>query len=254
MSAESNEERLSRLARVRENQRKSRARRQQYIQELEQKVAACRAQVQQKDIEQRLSLQKLQRENVKLRNLLISLGVDGAYIDEYLRGDDDQATSQKIAIPALRRRLEPSTQPASEPGRSSGNSCSKDAGHASDLNLPDRAADKQPGPSSDSTAETSRTSDQQHETAAALKTVSGATAICDCSDNSWPANESALNTTLCAIAEELIHQYNTRGVDMSVIKEKLWAGFRKGMSAGEGCRVQNHILFEVLDEISGNLS
>ncbi|KAF4965593.1 hypothetical protein F66182_18013, partial [Fusarium sp. NRRL 66182] len=33
------DERLNRLARVRENQRKSRARRQQYIEELEQKVA-----------------------------------------------------------------------------------------------------------------------------------------------------------------------------------------------------------------------
>ncbi|KAL1989361.1 hypothetical protein VTN96DRAFT_123 [Rasamsonia emersonii] len=264
MSPETNEERLSRLARVRENQRKSRARKQQYIQELEQKVAACKAQARQKDIEQRLSLQKLERENAKLRSLLIRMGVDAGYIDEYLRGDCDdhdeeaRAVSEKIAIPALRRRVELS-QAVSRPSRSSCDTItgSKDAGYASRSNNTEQTANttdlKQPDPSSNPTAETGRIPDAPRETAADTKTLSRAATICDC-DDSWPADESALNTTLCAIAEELIHRYNTRGVDMAVIKEKLCAGFRRGMSVGEGCRVQNHVLFEVLDEISGNLS
>lgn len=77
--------------------------------------------------------------------------------------------------------------------------------------------------------------------------------ICDCgpASNSWPEVDNPLNTTLCGIAEDLIHQYNVRGVDINVIKKKLWAGFRNGTT--DGCRVQNQVLFEVLDEISGSM-
>lgn len=71
-------------------------------------------------------------------------------------------------------------------------------------------------------------------------------------DPSFPTNEDVLNTTLCAIAEELVSQYNTRGVDLAEIQKKLWVGFTKSCATGEECRVQNHILFQVLDEISGD--
>jgi hypothetical protein len=33
------------------------------------------------------------------------------------------------------------------------------------------------------------------------------------------------------------------------IRQRLWSGLQSGVS-GDGCRVQNNILFEVLDEIS----
>lgn len=80
--------------------------------------------------------------------------------------------------------------------------------------------------------------------------------VCDCppneDKNQWPADEDILNTTLCAIADELISQYNTRGVDRAEIQQKLWLGFRKGLNSGDGCRVQNQLLFQVLDEISND--
>lgn len=85
----------------------------------------------------------------------------------------------------------------------------------------------------------------------------GVISDCECNDqdaDSWPKDESRFGTTLCAVAGELIRQYNTLGVDLTDIKKRLWTGFRKEMAAGEGCRVQNQLLFEVLNEISGNLS
>jgi hypothetical protein len=186
--------------------------------------------------------------------------MNAGYVDAYLRGDDDRASSEKVAIPVLKRPEQPSTQMVSTASSSCTNSCSNDAGPVSDMNrahhTPDLIKSKQPDTSSDS-AETNRIPDQhQNETVDAMK-ISTAITICDCSPDAndpYPADENALNTTVCAIAEELIHQYNTRGVDISVIKEKLCQGFRKGIAAGEGCRVQNYILFEVLDEISNNLS
>lgn len=78
--------------------------------------------------------------------------------------------------------------------------------------------------------------------------------ICDCgpgSSNLWPTDESSLNTTLCGIAEDLIQRYNIQGVDINLIKQRLWPGLRNG--GIEGCRVDNNVLFEVLDELSGNI-
>lgn len=60
-----------------------------------------------------------------------------------------------------------------------------------------------------------------------------------------------MNTTLCDVAQDMINQYNTQGLDLDVIKQRLWKGFRNGDSSG--CRVQNNVLFEVLDEISGDV-
>ena len=81
--------------------------------------------------------------------------------------------------------------------------------------------------------------------------------ICNCpagqeDSNLWSSEDDVLNTTLCAIAEDLISQYNARGADMDEIRQRLWAGFRKG-KPGDGCRVQNNVLFQVLDEISNGI-
>jgi hypothetical protein len=87
--------------------------------------------------------------------------------------------------------------------------------------------------------------------------LSSIASICDCgpgSASAWPEDENSLNTTLCGVAEDLVHQYNTLGMDVETIKEKLWAGFRRGAANGDACRVQNNVLFDVLDEISGNMS
>jgi hypothetical protein len=66
------------------------------------------------------------------------------------------------------------------------------------------------------------------------------------------SNNDLMNTTMCAIADELIDQYNTSGADIEEIRRRLWSGFRSGKT-GDGCRVQNQILFQVLDEISNNV-
>jgi hypothetical protein len=70
--------------------------------------------------------------------------------------------------------------------------------------------------------------------------------------DSWPFNDEVSNSTLCATAEQLVNQYNIRGVDVAEIRKRLCPGFSKGRAPGEGCRVQNSILLELLDEISND--
>ncbi|KAL2001712.1 hypothetical protein VTN02DRAFT_1352 [Thermoascus thermophilus] len=268
--SDTDQKKLDRLARVRENQRKSRARRQEYIQELERQLAVYKAQAHQKDIEHRIAIQKLEAENAKLRHLLSSLGVQSRSVDEYLQGHSDPVVTQKVAIPALPRPEPPLKQPICRRRKSP---------RSSSVPLRGSAAEYQPeadylvaesnrseqliiSNSSATESELDRDQDQSHPMLAESNPSSGNdAAVCGClsdseekEEESWPANESALNTTLCAIAGELIRQYNTRGLDLTEIRQKLRAGFRRGMSTGEGCRVQNQVLFEVLNEISSNLS
>jgi hypothetical protein len=78
--------------------------------------------------------------------------------------------------------------------------------------------------------------------------------ICDCSpgDEMPEGDGDLLNSTLCGMAEELINQYNISGTDIEEIRQRLWAGFKAG-TRGEGCRVENQVLFQVLDEISNSI-
>lgn len=273
-------EKLERLARVRENQRKSRARRQEYIRELEQKLTVCKDEARQRDIEHRLAVQRLELENRKLKHLLVCLGVQPPIVDEYLRSADHPASTQKVAIPALPRpdvavapvapksdenpfNSKSSCGGRSSCGQSTSNSCSPAVSATTiapkqlDVPLTPEAMGYPSGsscgssdiaPTSAQHASTRGTPDstQQHED----------DLVCGCGEETsgpWPSTDDVLNTTLCSIAADLIRQYNTQGVDMALIRQKLRVGFRKGLGSGDGCRVQNQTLFEILDEISNEL-
>ncbi|KNG86615.1 hypothetical protein ANOM_006483 [Aspergillus nomiae NRRL 13137] len=103
-----NQKKIDKLARVRENQRKSRARKQEHIRGLEQKLVALQEQVHKKDVEHRLAVQKLEAENRGLKRLCSRLGFPTEIIAEYAQALADPNTAQKVAIPALRQS--PATQ------------------------------------------------------------------------------------------------------------------------------------------------
>jgi hypothetical protein len=312
---------------VRENQRKSRARRQQYIEELEQKVAVCNAQAQQREIEHLIALQKLEAENAKLRALLQRAGLAPSLVEDFLKDASQPTASEKIAIPRLKAPISPqpsssqyaaNTTKTDEPytptssisvtaacnknvpcappshhavttmqhdeyGTPASSTCidavynNKDAcapppsQYAATTQMPNsytgfeivcnnnisctQASECLENSTTPNhleppvvvPADPVTTQQQQN-----IKLPSIAS-LCDCGPESiskWPRLSTPNNTTLCEVAQDLIDQYNTAGVDLNVIKQKLSAGFRNGDATG--CRVQNNVLFEVLDEISGD--
>ncbi|RAL00969.1 bZIP transcription factor [Aspergillus ibericus CBS 121593] len=245
MDPNKNQKNLDRLARIRENQRNSRARKQQHTRELEQKLAALQEQARRRDVENRLVVQRLEAENRKLKYLLTHSGLAADSIEKYLQADNS-ALTEKLAIPKLHRQ-EAECRPGCARPCSSNDAASR-MPHSQDL------GPLQDGLESDSATESK--SKTLLQSAPELQGPARDTSVCGCPPNeameSWPSNEDVLNTTLCAIADELIDQYNTRGVEMTEIRRKLWAGFSKGLTTEEGCRVQNHILFQVLDEISNS--
>lgn len=245
---------LDRLARVRENQRKSRARKQEYVRELEQRLAAWKNQVQSKDIEHRLAMQRLEAENRHLRNLLFSLGVSPEIVRQYtLAVDQGTDVGRKVAIPAMQRPMEsPSVSSFGGSGTGSPSMVSHTPTDPTEESVV--AAQVRASAVSNSggcALPTQRPAEPQSQTSAPAEP-----SLCcpagKATASSFPPDDDVLNTTLCAIAEDLIGQYNTRGVDMDGIRQRLCSGFRSGQSA-DGCRVQNYLLFQVLDEISNNI-
>lgn len=233
---ETKQNKNDRLARVRENQRKSRARKQEYMQELEQKLAVSQTEARRKDIEHRLMLQKVETENRHLKTLLRSLGISSELLQQYVQlADQGTAVDRKVAIPSIHRHSETPIAmqlAAKEPqGLVPPTSIGPDV-------MAEATADKTAQP----VEKDGRSPDPS---------------LCKCSTGqkniaSGPVDGDVLNTTLCAIAEELINQYNTRGADLEDIRQRLWSGFQSGIT-GDGCRVQNNVLFQVLDEISHNI-
>ncbi|PLB46808.1 hypothetical protein P170DRAFT_511485 [Aspergillus steynii IBT 23096] len=229
---------IDRLARVRENQRKSRAKKQEHVRDLEQKLASFQERIRRQHVEHRLAVQRLEAENAKLKHLLAGSGLTASQIDGYLQADSDPAMAEKIAIPPIRGAeagcgIKHSDTVATRYSRSGPVNAQQGLSEQPGIDgIPDQRD-----------IEPSLISKQDQS-------------ICGCTpaedEKSWPTNEDILNTTLCALAEELINQYNTCGVDMAEIRRKLWSGFSKGLTTDEGCRVQNQILFQVLDEISNN--
>ncbi|KAH8692822.1 hypothetical protein BGW36DRAFT_362370 [Talaromyces proteolyticus] len=276
MSSLHNDEKSNRLARVRENQRRSRARKQQYIEELEQKVAACNAKAQQADIDHRISLQKLELENTNLRALLNRAGFDSAYVETYLGQCSNPATSAKVAIPALKKSSScqqspspsatlpsaintpeqclpsPSSTGGSDNSCTSKSKCGSGCAPRSNSNIMPiiPTVPSEPSIPSAVTVEAPEMTAAVNTQAVRLPPIAS---ICDCGPRSaeyWPDDENSLNTTVCHIAEDMISRYNIQGVDINLIKQRLWSGFR---NSRDGCRVQNNVLFEVLDELSGNI-
>ncbi|OKL60630.1 hypothetical protein UA08_04163 [Talaromyces atroroseus] len=249
---EHTDERSNRLARVRENQRKSRARKQQYIEELEQKVAVCNAQAQQREIEHLIAIQKLEAENAKLRSLLLHrVGITPDFLEDFLKDESHRtaAAGEKIAIPRL--KASPSQTPATT---NTAKSCSPQLSKSVDgscAQIPNCQSGSCREPSEVMSVEPTAI---QHQTNQSAKMPSIAS-LCDCGPESttkWPKSDSSADTTLCEVAQDLIDVYNIRGVDINIIKQRLWPGFRDGDSAG--CRVRNNLLFEILDELSGDIS
>jgi hypothetical protein len=66
-----------------------------------------------------------------------------------------------------------------------------------------------------------------------------------------PLPDPSESTTLCAQAFVLISQQNFRNLDPGTIRMWLAQGLRRARREGEGCRVENGALWRLLDYISG---
>ncbi|PMD11971.1 hypothetical protein NA56DRAFT_695808 [Hyaloscypha hepaticicola] len=251
------------LIRVRNNQQRSRARRHEYVAELERKVHECNAHglppctpiVVTQDM-----ILRLEEENRKLRELLALTGVEQTLVDTHLTADSGAPeagysgsrpqSSPETAPEDLSAAMVPTADGARMPN-------SSDEMFAdSFLQLP---ADEfgmlfeplQTTSSFDSSSITQRFSGPFLPLPYNPPLVPpGVNLLCPVESLLPISSQSDSGTTLCSVAYELIREHNKRGIDMIEIGIRLWNGFVKGDRAG-GCKVENELLFSVLEYLKG---
>jgi hypothetical protein len=279
--------RASKQARIRDNQRRSRARRQEHLQDLERRLSECHVTC--REAELRLNaFKELQIENARLRQLLEILGVNENLINTFVH-QDAAITPGSSGSPAL-RQLKPKIALAPNLSKTSpaGKHVLTPNGHPTSLAALSPAStstSSQPtsffsilssnldagscGPSR-ATPGTSPSRFAVHEsfrgpsflpqfhegTMFAGGAYSDESFSCMVFGNkaTGPLQASHENTVLCSLAKDLIDQYNINGDDLEQVKIRLAAGFAPPASPGESCRVNNQLLFEVLNDISGRMS
>jgi len=96
--------------RIRDNQRRSRARRQEYTIELEQRLEQCRVTCREADL-LRQSFQELQAENARLRGLLNTAGVSPVLVDSFLKQRSTEQSASSGNNPTNLRQLKPKISP-----------------------------------------------------------------------------------------------------------------------------------------------
>lgn len=65
-----------------------------------------------------------------------------------------------------------------------------------------------------------------------------------------PLVASDESTTLCRVAFEIIARQNMASIDPGELERQLWPGFRREIKQGEGCRVDTKVLYAVIDYMS----
>lgn len=204
------------LTRVRENQRRHRARRKDYIASLEQRLADAEAQLE----AARAEIASLKGERER------GMGPTEEYRDGGVQGE----------MLALERMVDGGLVGAEV---------------MFEVENMTRAGDTTTLEASEEVAVTAETGpppcceDQSAQVARVPESV-------ECSEcHTRPAPAPTESTTLCARAYVLIAQQNFRGIDAGTIRLWLYQGYRRARREGEGCRVENGALFRLLDYISG---
>lgn len=88
------------LARIRDNQRRSRARRKEYLQELETKLRMCELHGVEASTEIQVAARRVASENKKLRALLLQNGVSEDSIEAFLSSTESSTASSEMVIPS----------------------------------------------------------------------------------------------------------------------------------------------------------
>lgn len=73
--------------------------------------------------------------------------------------------------------------------------------------------------------------------------------VIDTSLGTYVSRDEYQDTIVCAVALELVMNYNTKNLSISELDMRLRCGYRSARFQWEGCRVDNHVLFAVLAEV-----
>ncbi|KAK5088723.1 hypothetical protein LTR05_002944 [Lithohypha guttulata] len=259
----------SKQERIRDNQRRSRARRQEYLADLERRLSECQLTCREADI-QRAAFIELQIENTRLRELLALAGINEQLKPKIVTVDASRtlSSSSMQATPRPRGtqnnpshtsqsvvRTTPDGTTPPTPGviypHSSPYTAPQHTSHNFDWLYQQGRTTPQPGPQP-------RFQQQQQQQQQPPPIHSHPyqpptdVLMCDAFGVAahGPVRVADENSVLCSVAKQMIEQYNISPAEMKQVKLKLSQGFCRSAYPGSGCAVDNQVLFQVLNELS----
>ncbi|KAJ8102367.1 hypothetical protein POJ06DRAFT_249522 [Lipomyces tetrasporus] len=259
------------LARVRDNQRRCRARRREYVAELERKVRDFEASSTQPNTVDLPSAGALMRENEILRKLLKTLGLDEQFLAMYMNAELS-ASNISLRIQGHEQSSAGPQFPGSEAPQYGTAGSQPYSNLADTLPFNDWLYEANLGlslephlgsPTLSHYSPISNLASPNQGTAALLPlTAPGADTACpqNCLDSTPHLSEfSSLYTAIgastrestipCSTAFAMIVHHNRKGYSKMELDIRLRRGFRMGHTQWDGCRVDSKVLFTVLAEI-----
>ncbi|KAJ9652957.1 hypothetical protein H2198_007825 [Neophaeococcomyces mojaviensis] len=268
----------SKQERIRDNQRRSRARRQEYLADLERRLSDCQLTCREANI-QRAAFLELQIENTRLRELLSLAGVNDDFVEHYV----SEAVAQSGQFP---RETNPSLRQIKpkiatmEPARILTNNVQEVPSsraltrgavpintNTADTRLPDTNVPSTPTstyisstpfplPTMSEMTTPTTAPDWLYQQASSLSTQQSCDFYCDtfqvaAKGSTKIADESSV---LCSVAQHMIDQFELSPQEMEQVKAKLATGFCRPSYPGAGCAVNNQTLFQILNELSARYS
>lgn len=246
---------VSKQERIRLNQQRSRARKQEYLQDLEKRVHDCHTTCREADL-QRESYHLLRKENLKLRALLGSLGIGELQVQSYINSDASDTSVEPTSLRHLRPKLQSETAPGQEELLARVDDMTDHAIANMSNAIPSTIVSSTSSSCCNSTCPSARPEvDELSMTSSSTLNVQQPR-FCDTFLTYFEPTllPTPDNSVLCSQARDLVDQYNISGQDIQDISFRLAAGFAPEINPGEGCRVDKRLLFEVLNDISSNLS
>jgi hypothetical protein len=283
MASESNASSVStgpktKQERIRDNQRRSRARRQEYLADLERRLKECHATCRDAEL-QRTALADLQVENARLRDLLKFAGVSSDMVEGY--GRQTMSMPPNHIVAAQHRQLRPKYQPSistdhpthivTAPGGTTpglrhpaSSPALQLCGPASSIPTPSpdmygrhHSVPFVPTPAPETMSMSSATDISPLSPYDWLQSSDGK----QCLENSFCCDTFAIppsgpllpdtgDTVPCTVAKMMVDQYHPSSLEMEEIKARLSTGFSLPRAQETNCRVNSSLLYHVLQDMN----
>lgn len=179
--------------------------------------------------------------NHLIKNLILSPGISTASVKRYLQlADQNPLTDRKVAIPAA---IGTPSVASCQPSRSTSQQATSSV--AIEDSVEQRSLNDNAQPAS--TIPPQEFTEEQPKCTISPPCKKSTTD--HLASEPPPFHQNTFNTTLYVASEEFLDQHITQGIDKDDLRRRICPGVKK---TDLGCyRVQNHIIFQILDKISG---
>ncbi|KAK6535840.1 hypothetical protein TWF281_000090 [Arthrobotrys megalospora] len=223
--------------RIRENKRRHRARKKEYVEELERKLRGYQQQGVQAAQEIQVAALRVVEQNIRLKELLRRVGVDDCTIQAWLQGEEKLRSLPRKCSPVAKTETEPAYKPSGV------EDCQNNirGGLRSYTAEPPRCSSEQP---------------TKHPTGhppCKIMTILAENPNIDITQISAQSedqvSEEPSNGVECFRAYEMCMRLATSDEAVGGIAQSLEKGCVKNATS-EGCRVKNEVVWEIIDKLS----